>query len=966
MAQTVVWSANLGTTTRKRVSDGATYGQGQAKRWYVGRYKDGSHTYDYDTFVRFALNWSGVGKIVRAVLNIYTDDGLGDMPATTTEHPRTVVRRLTGAFVEGNAPDGEWQSNDYTAPAYTTSDGVAINLTRESLGLTQVDITAIVEDWAPKTVKTRTGAAGGAVSNYGLALHGFTDSSQNVGLASDKFADTNFRPTITLTYEYGPTVPNAPTSLAPSGTVLAFEDFQGDFSDIRPTDTLAKSHVQVYDAEHTFSTIGASDTVSHTNHGLINGDVIYFTRLVGGTGLVGFHKYFVVQKTLNTFKVSQTLGGTPVDITVQYTDGGWAKLLYDGQLPASRTEVEADHFVHLPVALDLNPNTSYRWRARVIDNEGQVSAFSALVTFQFTNTAPHAPVLDPVSASSYATPDGVDFSGTFVDDDAGDTLLAYEVQMSAYPQGDSHWDDDAFILWNTGKVYIAPGPTSFSTPYGGGDLAAGTYYWRARVYDNKNSASAYTYASIVFTDSFEADPTEATTAIQLRPKAPWRIVIRDMYQSDGVTRTTGRGPGRVAAVITDAKNVGASELYNSPGEIHFTLPKDHPQISAIEPRQTHYSLQFRHGDGWYEKFAGLMTDFDATDTDIVFYGVDYLGLYDFMIDERYDPSNPEKAADKGGSKYVTKSLSYVIGNAKYGQLALAKNLTNSPVGFITIGSIGTMTETVTVYSTYSPVLQFVVGLLDSHRAGTGHRTRLRVRRTSAGGYEVIVQENPGQVRDNLRMRYGELVQGYRVVAFGKDWATRVAGIGRAKDGIKVMYEQRLGAGISETTWGRWTNVQLFDGVSDPADLKRRLQQAATNAARIGRQVGVGLRSLILQPKDGYDITDHFPIDIVDGPIDTAAFGSGYWTCVGVTWTCNAQDGKQETILSFQPREDSVAPDSDLLDSEGNISGTKEWQIGWTSPNPLTVTSHFWLDQSTGTVYERTDGALVAEGITGTA
>jgi hypothetical protein len=193
----------------------------------------------------------------------------------------------------------------------------------------------------------------------------------------------------------------------------------------------------------------------------------------------------------------------------------------------------------------------------------------------------------------------------------------------------------------------------------------------------------------------------------------------------------------------------------------------------------------------------------------------------------------------------------------------------------------------------------------------------------------------------------------------------VAGIGRAKDGMKVMGSQKTTPGISEGTWGRFTRVQLFDGVSDPADFARRIQQAAVAGGKLGRQMGLGLRSGVLQPKDGYDICDHFPISIEHGSVSTAALGSGYWTVVGVTWECSAQDGKQNTTISFQPREDSTPPSTDLLTIQP-ISTQAEWQIGWSNPNPLSATSRYFLDQSTGRVYIREAGTLVAEGITGTA
>lgn len=963
MAASKVWAANLGTTTRRRVSDGGTYGQGQARRWYAGRYGG----YDYDAFVRFALNWSGVGRIVKAVLTIYTDEGGGEIPSSSTRHPKVAIKRINGNFVEGNAADGVWEANDYTAPGGYSANArypAYPDWSRAELGVNNIDITGIVEDWAPAAVQKRDGTAGGRAPNYGLGIFGYTDTTLATGIIGDKWPDASLRPYITLTYELGPTAPNAPTGLTPSGSIATISTFEGDFSDADDRDKLAKSTVQIYDAEHTFSTWGASGTISHANHGLVNGDQIYMTRLVGGVGGALFTKYYVVQKAASTFKVSKTLGGSPVTPSTQYSDGGWSKLLYNETQDASQQQIDASHFIHTPEPTKLGElvsNTDYRWRASLIDNEGSVGTYSALVTFSYQNVAPDAPVITPVTGSVFANPDGVPFRGTFADDDATDQLFAYEVQLSAYPEGDSHWNDNTFILWATGKRYVTLNPvqTSFETPYGGDSLAAGVYYWRARVYDNEQAASDWTYASIEFTDSFEADPESTSTAIQLRPRAPWRIVIKDMGAN--------RGPGNVVAVIEDAKNVGASELYNSPGDLHFTLPKNHPAVPVCEPKLTHYSVQFRQGDGWHEVFAGLLDDIDASDTDIIFYGVDYLGLYARVVDERYDPSNADKPAELGGSKYVTSgknTISYIIGNSKYGLLARAKALPNSPVGFIALGSIASMTEALTVYTTYAPTLDFISGLLDSHKAGQNRRTRIKVRQTSSGGYEVVVIEPPRTERDNLRLKFGELVQGYRVIPFGTDWATRIAGIGRTEKGIKAMYAQKTG-GVSEAIWGRFTRAAVFDGVSDANDFQRRIQQAATSAAKLGKQVGLAIRTGTLQPKDGYDLCDAFPIDIVDGSIDTSALGSGYWDVVGITWTADASTGKQSTILTFHPREDDAQPDVSGILGLQPLSTQLEWQLGWTPP-PAVASSRYWLDQSTGKAYERVNGTLLVEDITGTA
>lgn len=61
----------------------------------------------------------------------------------------------------------------------------------------------------------------------------------------------------------------------------------------------------------------ANNTVNIPDHGLANGDVVRFTNSDGGlpTGLTSNHPYYVVSAATDTFKVSETSGGSAVDIT---------------------------------------------------------------------------------------------------------------------------------------------------------------------------------------------------------------------------------------------------------------------------------------------------------------------------------------------------------------------------------------------------------------------------------------------------------------------------------------------------------------------------------------------------------------------------------------------------------------------------------------------------------------------------
>jgi len=864
MSNLKTWSASGSTTVRALPGETSRQGSGHSKRLYVGR----SGTLFYRSYVKFTLNWTDVGKVLRAYLNVYTDDD--GSAFETGESPKVVLRRLTAPFKEGTTGDGGWASGDWTKPTADFGSQKVVYPTLETGGLNRYDITAWVDSWAPKDVIRSDGKRNTTPKpNYGIGIYDFNQTNAAYAWAGwSKYAsDASLRPTIELIYDYGLTTPSTPTNMAPSGTVGSVTAFEADFADVRPTDLLASSQVQVYPS-------------SATNAG-------------------------------------QTVTGTLL----------WAasERASNAEITNGRSSLSIDRFPY------LKTKTTYKWRVRHRDSEGEWSLWTDLVSFYINNTAPGAPVLTP-DDKTYAHLRNVRFRGTFSDSD-GDRMGAYQVKLSPYAGGSPNWDDPSLVNWDTGKVLAAYGATGFDIPYSGAALDAGSYYWLARVWDHKGLASAWSEGYITLTADF--DPVAVPGKVQAYPPAkPWRIVIRGMG--------TNRGPGTVVAVLENAKKIGATKLYNSPGEAHWTIESDHPQLSVIEPKQTHYAIEFYTGDGWREVFAGLVWDFDATERQVIFYGVDYLALFDTQYDERYDPANPDKTYLDGGSKYVNKTLKQVVTD----QLDRAVGLTNSPVGFVDVGAIATMDEKVTVWSTMQPCLSFVTGLIESHKQGTGKKTRIKVEKVT-GVYTVTVEDDPGVVRDELRLKYGELVQGYRVVPFGDAWATVQHGIGRTRAGLRVYYETRNAPGISQATWGRFARASVYDGVNDRNDLIRRVKQDAIVSGKVGKGMGLALKTGLLQPEDGYTVCDAVPVDINHGAVDTSAYGSGYWTILGVTFETGDKN-EPITTLTVAPREDTSAPDTDLIPSRP-ISEQAEWQVGWTPPDssgyglPLSLDTGHFLD-----------------------
>ena len=179
-----------------------------------------------------------------------------------------------------------------------------------------------------------------------------------------------------------------------------------------------------------------------------------------------------------------------------------------------------------------------------------------------------------------------------------------------------------------------------------------------------------------------------------------------------------------------------------------------------------------------------MTDFDATEDEVVFYGTDYPGVLNMVQDERYDPTKPDLPTTDGGAKYVDKTISQVVAD----QLTQAKAQPNSPVGFITVGDVASMPERLTIHASFKNRLQFITGLLDSSRAGTGRKTRIVCERSATGTFKWRVLFAPGKVRDNLRFEYGGLVQGFQTIPY-QGWATRVDAVGRTVSGAKTFFHK---------------------------------------------------------------------------------------------------------------------------------------------------------------------------------
>jgi len=256
---TVRWETTKSTLLAK--SGGTPLGGGDDDHLPSG-YSGG---YKLRSAVQFTLDWTGVVKIVSAVLSVKTTS---EVHLSFGSDPDMYIERITGSWSENSGrsgfdspPGGGWSgaASDFDQVDATSTGRATMDVTTATGTWDTVDITDIVEAWAPASVLKRDGTPGGGLSNFGVRLRPVveSDSSENTEFHSDDASASN-RPTILLTYSVG-TAPSAPTGLTPTGTVVGTPTFTGIFSDPDTADTMSKLDIQV-------STDSTFASVSHWNY----------------------------------------------------------------------------------------------------------------------------------------------------------------------------------------------------------------------------------------------------------------------------------------------------------------------------------------------------------------------------------------------------------------------------------------------------------------------------------------------------------------------------------------------------------------------------------------------------------------------------------------------------------------------------------------------------------------------------
>ena len=237
-----------------------------------------------------------------------------------------------------------------------------------------------------------------------------------------------------------------------------------------------------------------------------------------------------------------------------------------------------------------------------------------------TNTAPNKPTPTFPLSLEIPTGDNVVFAATYGD---AENNPPSEVTLEV------HKDNTFDELFHTVTVATTSDPLSVSVPIN--IFETGTkYYWRIKVKDSLGAESVWSdatnasFTAPTITSNFpppvDGNPAFAVTKTNARNK--YRLEFYNPNDTFTAFKTTPD------AVVFDAKSIGIGHQVNGVGECFFTLKSDHPQAGLIKPQRTLWrACRWDSRAGYFRVIGeGLITNTTSSPHEIVFYGIDKLGM----------------------------------------------------------------------------------------------------------------------------------------------------------------------------------------------------------------------------------------------------------------------------------------------------------------------------------------------------
>jgi hypothetical protein len=384
--------------------------------------------------------------------------------------------------------------------------------------------------------------------------------------------------------------------------------------------------------------------------------------------------------------------------------------------------------------------------------------------------------------------------------------------------------------------------------------------------------------------------------IKINGQTLYRVILWDM-------ESTKRGRNKIKAIIHDAKTIGVSSYLNDAGEIFFTLPYNHPQISEIKPLERHYRVdRFDEEEGQYRVISqGLIEDYEATQNEIIVYGIDYMGVLNKTIT---DPNTSTTYS------YTSRTFQYIY------QDQLTQAITaqaNSRLGFIRFNAgtswshqlskplvINPSTNTYSVFTAGEPRMGFLSNLANIAMEGTTSKVVFgNTLESPTESYDTFFCDMNylPTVNDDMVLEFGSNVRDFSYSPNYRSLRSRflVVGTNNAASGVYTVWSSIATNSLTPTSL-----YGAIDEVMMVRDIKTTQALDARAAFQLYRSSPNYIRSFSLSVQDGsvipfkrYKMGDDIRVRVKRGLVDIDA----NITLTGQRYTGNV-DGSEQIFFEF--------------------------------------------------------------------